>query len=373
MSSNSPSLQPSSSKGPRLQDEGAFQRMISLERKRTERSRRPFLLMLIDADPCLSPQTNGQKLNAILSAFATTMRETDIIGWYKTGSVVGLMFTELNLQDKTSVVATLLMRVRNALRDQLGPEQAGEINISLHLFPEDDHHDSERASSDPTFYPDLRGEDQSKRSMRFIKRVMDIVGSVAALVVFAPIFLGIAVAIRISSRGPVLFRQRRLGQHGVPFDMLKFRSMHVDNDPNIHKEYVIELIAGRAEAQPTNRNGEEVYKLTTDSRITRIGALLRRTSLDELPQFVNVLKGEMSLVGPRPPLPYEVEIYDLWHRRRLLDVKPGITGLWQVTGRNRTSFDEMVRLDLAYARTWSPWLDMRILLRTPRAVLAGAY
>ena len=149
--------------------------------------------------------------------------------------------------------------------------------------------------------------------------------------------------------------------------------MYVGNDPSIHQDYVTELIAGRGQAHRPrgNGNGAGVYKLTNDSRITRVGAVLRRTSLDELPQLINVFKGEMSLVGPRPALPYEVAAYETWHRRRVLEVKPGITGLWQVNGRCRIEFNEMVRLDLKYAKTWSPWLDIKILLRTPRAVWLG--
>jgi lipopolysaccharide/colanic/teichoic acid biosynthesis glycosyltransferase len=135
---------------------------------------------------------------------------------------------------------------------------------------------------------------------------------------------------------------------------------------------VQQLIAGKANKQPMNGNSQGVYKLTKDPRITRVGAFLRKTSMDELPQLLNVLKGEMSLVGPRPPIPYEVEAYDIWHRRRLLEAKPGITGLWQVCGRSRVNFDDMVRLDLQYARTWSLWVDIKILLRTPGAVLLGA-
>ena len=137
--------------------------------------------------------------------------------------------------------------------------------------------------------------------------------------------------------------------------------MYLNNDAAVHKAYVQQLIAGKADKQPSSGNGEGVYKLTKDSRITRVGAFLRKTSMDELPQFINVLKGEMSLVGPRPPVPYEVEAYDIWHRRRLLEAKPGITGLWQVGGRSRVKFDDMVRLDLQYARTWSPWMDIKIL------------
>jgi len=147
--------------------------------------------------------------------------------------------------------------------------------------------------------------------------------------------------------------------------------MYENNDSSTHREYVRQLIAGTAEKHPSDGDGEGVYKLTRDSRITRVGAFLRRTSLDELPQLINVLRGEMSLVGPRPPVPYEVEEYDIWHRRRLLEAKPGITGLWQVSGRSRVKFDDMVRLDLQYARNWSPWMDVKILMRTPAAVLFG--
>jgi lipopolysaccharide/colanic/teichoic acid biosynthesis glycosyltransferase len=149
--------------------------------------------------------------------------------------------------------------------------------------------------------------------------------------------------------------------------------MRVGNDNSEHKEYVTKLIANQAQAQCSDKSGVGVYKLTNDKRITPIGQFLRRSSLDELPQLLNVLLGDMSLVGPRPPIPYEVAAYQTWHRRRVLEAKPGITGLWQVTGRSRVTFDEMVRLDLRYATTWSPLLDLKILLRTPFAVLKGAF
>jgi lipopolysaccharide/colanic/teichoic acid biosynthesis glycosyltransferase len=147
--------------------------------------------------------------------------------------------------------------------------------------------------------------------------------------------------------------------------------MQVNNDPGLHREYVRKLIAGQADPAPSNGNGPGVYKIKSDPRVTRVGAFLRRTSLDELPQLINVLRGEMSLVGPRPPIKYEVDHYDIWHRSRLLEAKPGITGLWQVNGRSRVKFDDMVRLDIRYARTWSVWLDIKIILRTPQAVLIG--
>ena len=354
-------------------DEGLFQRMIALERKRTERSRKQFLLMLIETGA--SWRTNRQGLQAIVSVLSSRTRETDITGWYKTGAVAGVMFTEINLDDKNSVLATILDRVSTALSDQLNAEQFSQIRIALHIFPEDWNNDAQQSPRNPAFYPDLETQDQAKKSMLYLKRLMDVIGSLLALVVLAPVFAAVAVAIRCSSKGPILFRQRRVGHRGLPFNLLKFRSMYVNSDASIHRDYVKKLVAGKAEKQSANGNGTGygVYKLTSDPRITRVGAFLRRFSLDELPQFINVLMGEMSLVGPRPPLAYEVEDYALWHRRRLLEAKPGITGLWQVNGRNRIAFDDMVRLDLMYAKTWSPWLDLKILLRTPLAVIEGAH
>ncbi len=191
------------------------------------------------------------------------------------------------------------------------------------------------------------------------------------MLLLAPVCLLIAVAIKLTSKGPICFRQKRVGQSGEEFVLFKFRTMCVNNDSQVHREYVTQLIAGSAQRQGANGHRKGLYKLTTDSRITRVGRLLRRTSLDELPQLFNVLKGEMSLVGPRPAIPYEVEAYETWHRGRIFEAKPGITGLWQVSGRSRVTFDEMVRLDLRYARTWSPWMDLRILLRTPVAMVFG--
>jgi len=181
----------------------------------------------------------------------------------------------------------------------------------------------------------------------------------------------IALAIKASSKGPVLFKQQRVGRYGKPFTFLKFRSMYINNDDRVHREYVTKLIANEAEQQKSNGNNHDAYKLMDDKRVTAVGKLLRRSSMDELPQLLNVLMGDMSLVGPRPPLPYEVAVYQTWHRRRVLEVKPGITGLWQVTGRSRVKFDEMVRLDLRYATSWSPWLDFKILMLTPLAVIKG--
>jgi lipopolysaccharide/colanic/teichoic acid biosynthesis glycosyltransferase len=365
--------QSSSGANTRVLNAESFHRIIALERKRTERSRKPFLLMLVDTGNCLPTDQNGKLLREILPLLSVSMRETDVTGWYKASSVGGMIFAEIGNEDRTSIVSTMLARVSAILHEGLSIEQFRQISISFHLFPEDLDRDISQHTSNPALYPDLLGRDRARKVTSVVKRMMDIAGSALALVVLAPLFLTIAIAIKVCSKGPVFFRQKRIGQFGSCFVFLKFRSMYVNNDASVHQKYVRKLIAGQAERQASNGNGEGVYKLTDDPRVTSLGNFLRRTSLDELPQFLNVFKGEMSLVGPRPALPYEVVAYDLWHRRRLVQVKPGMTGLWQVTGRNRVKFDEMVRLDLTYARKWSPWLDMKILMRTPRAVLEGAY
>lgn len=348
-------------------DEAAFRKVISLERRRTERSRKPFVLMLLDFSS--SPETFDR--SQLRQALSVSVRETDMVGWHKTDSVYGVIFTEITLDDRGTMIDSMTSRMDEVLHIYLGLEQLKQIQVSFHVYPEEWNEGARGNLSDPTLYPDRSKGTNGKGLGSILKRAMDIVGSVLALTVALPVFLVIGVAIKLNSKGPVFFRQQRIGHDGRPFVFLKFRSMYVGNDPHVHKEYVRKLIAGNAERNPSNGNGQGVFKLTRDSRITPVGAFLRRTSLDELPQFINVLKGEMSLVGPRPPLPYEVEAYDLWHRRRLVEAKPGITGLWQVQGRSRVKFDEMVRLDLEYARTQTLWLDIRILLRTPFAVLDG--
>lgn len=351
--------------------EGPFKRMIAVERKRTERSKEPFLLMLLDTGNHNS-EKNEKILDNILSVLLLFVRETDVIGWYKDRITGGVLFTGLTGNDKNLILSVILGKVSTTLKAELTSEHLSQVSLSFHFFPDDWNHDHSGRPSNPSLYPDLVGPDNGKRSLLSIKQAMDIVGSGLALILFSPLLLAIALAIKASSKGPVLFRQQRVGQYGQCFTFLKFRSMHTNNDHSIHKEYVTKLITGSLEHKPSNSSAHCIYKLTNDTRVTRLGKFLRRTSLDELPQLINVLKGDMSLVGPRPAIPYELAAYQTWHRRRVLEVKPGITGLWQVSGRSSVKFDEMVRLDLRYATLWSPWLDVKILMRTPRAVLGGA-
>ena len=199
-------------------------------------------------------------------------------------------------------------------------------------------------------------------SARILKRTFDLIFAALAILLLLPLWLLIALLIKLDSRGRVFYTQERVGMDGRLFLLYKFRTMQANADADLHREYQRAFIAGRAEANLGNET-KPTYKLLADPRITRIGKILRRTSLDEVPQLLNVMSGDMSLVGPRPPIPYEVEAYELWHRKRL-DMKPGLTGLWQVSGRNRLPFEEMVRLDLFYIENWSLLLDLKIILRT---------
>ena len=203
-----------------------------------------------------------------------------------------------------------------------------------------------------------------------LKRIIDVVGAVAALIVSLPLMALITIGLKCTSKGPVLFKQTRVGYCGKKFAFLKFRTMHLGAVDQTHREYMKEFINGNHERINMGTENKPIFKMTSDARITSFGRLLRKTSLDELPQFFNVLAGDMSLVGPRPPIPYEVSEYDHWHKKRVLDVKPGITGLWQIRGRSSITFDEAVRLDVQYARQWSLMLDCKIMLQTIRAVLS---
>lgn len=354
-----------------LTPEDMFRKVLSLERKRSERSRQRFVLMLVHTGNLLQAECGGAILGAVTKVLSTCTRETDLSGWYKKDCVVGVICTELGSGSMNSILSGLHSRVSSAMRDNLHLEQMNMIHVSFHVYPDDLDLENGGRPADTRLYPDLRPQDIATKASRVAKRTIDILGSACALLLLTPLLIVIAAVIKLTSKGPILFKQQRVGQYGVRFIFLKFRSMHFQTDAKIHRDYVRQLISAKEEddRQPDGDRG--VYKMKDDPRVTPVGRFLRKTSLDELPQFFNVLTGEMSLVGPRPPIPYEVEAYDIWHRRRFLEAKPGITGLWQVEGRSRIKFDEMVRLDLKYAKTWSPWLDIKILLRTPAAVLRG--
>lgn len=352
--------------------EDTFRKILSWERKRAERSGRCILLMLVYVESVLQANQSKRALTEIVSAFSNSTRETDLAGWYREDAILGVIFTEISEGNQKELESLKPAGVLESLRSKWSPEQLDQIHFSFHFFPEKEDKSSDGRLANAELYPDLRERDEERKFSRFVKRAIDIVGSLAALILGCPLLALISLAIKITSKGPILFKQERVGQYGSRFTFLKFRSMKCDNDARIHREYVKRFIAGEADLAGVVNTQNAVYKIQSDPRVTRVGKFLRKSSLDELPQLINVLKGEMSLVGPRPPIPYEVEGYQVWHRRRVLESKPGITGLWQVNGRSRIKFDDMVRLDLQYARAWSLWLDIKILLRTPRAVLFGA-
>lgn len=354
-----------------LQEE-TFQSMLTLERRRAERSSKPFVLMVLETGVEGESDASDHLASKVKTVLFNTTRETDLIGWYKHGFALGVLFTEISLEFSTPITEILRAKVLAALQKELGNDIVSKIVLSVHLFPDKRTPGDDEPEADMKLYPDLTEGHPRKSFSQAIKRVIDVAGSGALLLLSAPFLAAIAVIIKLTSKGPVVFRQERVGQFGNRFKCLKFRTMYANNDPKIHQEFVQKFISGQKEKKDGKESSEsQVFKITNDPRVTPIGRFLRKTSLDEFPQFWNVLVGEMSLVGPRPPVPYEFQVYDTWHRRRVLEVKPGVTGLWQVSGRSRTTFDDMVRLDVRYSQSWSLALDMKILLATPRAVLGG--
>jgi len=353
--------------------QAVFRRLLCQERKRSERSRKSFLLMLVrhKAAKLHGDHLDHVALERVARPLGTIIRETDTLGWFESSHTLGVIFSELGDAEVGAAVKSIESKALDALHRAFNANQVQNLEIAIYSYPQSWKDGGLTITFDPVLYPDLFDLDHNKRTSLFLKRLIDIVGSAFALILLAPVFGILAALVKLTSKGPVFFRQQRLGQFQIPFAFLKFRSMHVTTDAEIHREYVKNFIAGRAEPNSAGSQQRRVYKITNDPRVTWIGKFMRRTSLDEIPQFWNVLVGQMSLVGPRPPIGYEIEEYEIWHRRRLLEAKPGITGLWQVHGRSRTTFDDMVRLDLRYSRMCSPISDLKILLRTPRAVFSG--
>lgn len=290
----------------------------------------------------------------LLELLCSCKRETDIAG--NVGDTIAVLCPDTGEQG------------RRGFTGKIGAQAAGlPFTIVAATYPDDLFKSvAESAAAAPSgelpFQPFVDWGMERVRSGYPAKRCLDIAGALFAIVLLSPLMLLVAAAIALTSRGPVIYKQTRLGRGGVPFTFYKFRSMVANVDDGIHREYVSGVIRGTAQAHGAPDGVP--YKLQSDPRVTRIGRLIRKTSIDEVPQFFNVLKGDMSLVGPRPPIPYETQHYEAWHLRRILAMKPGITGVWQVEGRSKVPFDDMVRMDLRYIRECSLALDLSILLRT---------
>lgn len=342
-----------------LISEELFRDALVRERKRADRFEEAFVVLLITLD---RRRVHTSTLTQLVESMAQSQPGADVIGWFERDSVLGLI-RSIPSRDPGDAATALANAFRREVARCLTPDQAGCCSIRCETY-------SSRSDAIAPVIFDPANQRSSPRHVAsaVAKRVLDLAGSTACLIAFGPVFLCVAAAVKLTSKGPVFFRQQRVGEAGRSFTMFKFRTMQVNADHRIHQEYVENFIQC---GQSATSGKDAVFKLVNDPRVTPIGDFLRKSSLDELPQFWNVLRGDMSLVGPRPPLPYEVARYKRWHRRRVLEAKPGITGLWQVTGRSRTTFDDMVRLDLRYAGDCSVWTDVKILLATPRAVLSG--
>lgn len=337
-----------------------FLKQLQREKRRADRTKAPLSIVLFrfNAD-------KNHDLDKLLELLQGSTRETDIVG-YLGKDLIGLLLPDTNQEGTQECIKKITKGYKNS-----------SFSVITGTYPDQifDNLVSE-GEEPPDFYPLLLEDFATSNRFGYrLKRFLDILGSLVGILLLSPLMLITTLAIKIDSPGPVIFKQIRLGQRGVPFVFYKFRSMFTNTDDRIHREYITRLIKGHLEE--INQGDEEapLYKIRSDPRVTRVGRIIRKTSIDELPQLFNVLKGEMSLVGPRPPLPYEVEKYQSWHLRRILEAKPGITGLWQVGGRSQTTFDDMVRLDLRYIRHWSLLLDLKILIKTVKVVFksAGAF
>jgi len=329
-----------------------FLNCLRIEKRRSERSKSPLSLVLfsINAD-----MKNGDKLLKEFFLFIHKItRETDVKGIISE-NLVGLILPDTDKNGAQTCIKKLIQS------DGYFPYSVTSATYPDTVFQKL----LEEAEDQPDLFPiNVDEEIKSLGAQLILKRALDIFGAIFGLILFSPFMAVISLANKMDSPGPIIFRQTRFGRSGAKFEFLKFRSMYVNNDPKIHQEYVSNLIKGRLDIINQGDEKKAIFKMRSDPRITRVGKIIRKLSLDELPQFWNVLRGDMSLVGPRPPIDYEIEKYEPWHLRRILEMKPGITGLWQVGGRNTTSFDDMVRLDLRYVRNWSLWLDIKIILRT---------
>jgi exopolysaccharide biosynthesis polyprenyl glycosylphosphotransferase len=338
-----------------------FLSQLEREKRRTDRSKASLSIVLFRLDhPSGDPIDDVDRL---LRALSRKKRETDIIG-YLSEDLIAVLLPDTDEQGSRVLTQKVVAH--------LGSRRHSTVVATYPDRVFDDLMGEDRTTQDPNPFFLERFPGASDRAGSYtLKRSLDVAGAFVALLLLSPLMLAIAIAVAVTSRGPVIFKQVRLGKRGVPFTFYKFRSMYCNADDQVHRDYVAKLIAGDEEAVNQGSDAKPHYKMKDDPRITRVGRLIRKTSMDELPQLFNVLRGDMSLVGPRPPLPYEAEKYQSWHLRRVLEVKPGITGLWQVNGRSKTSFDEMVRMDLRYTRNCSLTLDLKILLKTVKVVLRG--
>lgn len=341
---------------PRLLAKSFFLEYVRREQLRAIRSKSKISLVIVSMDR--QGTAGPEELYDLSKVVQHLVRETDLLGWYAENAIAIL------LPDTDEDGAQECVQ---RIQAQEFPHPLSLEILAYPRLPAFLARESKRSASLSSAPIDSEPP-LASRTQVALKRLQDIVGSLTGILLLSPVMLLAGIAVKATSKGPIIFKQVRLGKDGKPFVFLKFRSMYANADQNVHRDHVKTLIAGAGNEQQEAEK-KAWFKMDADPRITPVGRFLRKTSIDELPQLFNVLRGDMSLVGPRPPIPYEVEAYSPWHLRRILEVKPGVTGLWQVEGRGAISFDDMVRLDLQYARHWTVLMDIEILIKTVKVVL----
>jgi len=379
-----------------------FRRDLETERARADRNGHCFALVCFEVS---GAERESAAAAALAKALRQRMRAADEFGWYDSTRIGVLLYDATfegakvfassvweSVAETGAVPAAFSIDVYpsvNTSSSQGAPGGNGSVKVNPRIPNSDDVQLPKRQRvvregrslvEENTFclpyrpispilpYPSGAGPSLRSAFTRKVprpKRVMDVVAAITGLALLSPLFLVVTILIKIVSPGSAFFKQQRVGHGGKIFMLIKFRTMKTGLDSVAHKEYLTKLIKSSGNGD----EGKPMTKIEDKSQLIPIGGWLRKTCIDELPQLFNVLRGEMSLVGPRPPIPYEVDEYQRWYSLRF-DTVPGMTGLWQVSGKNRLTFSQMVRLDIQYARHQSVWLDMKILLRTPRAILS---
>ena len=330
-----------------------FNLIIKRERFRSDRNNQKFSLITFDVEKFNHDKT---RFNNFIDMLTSRVRISDEIGWFDIRRIAVLL-PDTALKDAQKLAHNICMNIADS---------ASHPPCTVYMYPSLKWIDGESYTEPSCPEENVHEKLAVGHKMPLWKRSVDIIGSLSGIIILSPILLLIAILIKIVSPGPVFFKQDRVGRSGKIFSFLKFRSMKVNNDVTVHRNHLKKLINGDSDSH------ESMEKLNNDPRIIPLGSLFRKTCVDELPQLINVLRGEMSLVGPRPCIPYEAEEYLRWHARRF-DIIPGMTGLWQVSGKNKTTFKEMIRLDIKYASERSFWLDSIILLKTPIVVLSQLF
>jgi lipopolysaccharide/colanic/teichoic acid biosynthesis glycosyltransferase len=323
-----------------------FNKIIKSERSRSDRNNEKFSLLTYDISEF---RKNNSKIHQLIDVLSSKIRISDEIGWFNKQRIAIL----LPVTDKDGA-----NKVANNIGTYLHTVGIPSPLHDIYMYPSPQWIDKESSFNHSFNRENLHEKNITNIEIPFWKRTIDIWISSIGLLLLSPIFLCIITLIKVVSPGSIFYKQERIGKSGKPFYLLKFRTMKENSDTASHREHVKELINGN----------KPMTKLDNDSRIIPTGKILRRMYLDELPQLINVLRGEMSLVGPRPCIPYEAEEYLRWHTRRF-DTVPGMTGIWQIRGKNRRTFAEMIRMDIEYISKQSLWLDIKILVKTPFVIL----